>query len=90
MFRRRKQREKVWKDQGIKVVDSNIITSFWRLSKAPIHLIEEKSIKDNGKLFIAENLGTATLFVQDPHVFKDIFSKDFHIFFNRRVSNLNY
>ena len=61
MFRKRKQREKVWKDEGMKVVRNNIITSMLTSAKAPVHLLEEESIKDNGKLYLQSMFGSDTL-----------------------------
>jgi hypothetical protein len=55
-------------------------------SKVPIHLMEEALIRINGKMFMINNSGNEFLYVQDPQVFRNIFSKDFNVFHNRRVS----
>ena len=77
--------EKYWTDQGVKVYSTNMITGLYRFSKMELHKLEEKLIKENGKIFLQNQFGADTLFVQDPEIFKNIFSKDFHVFTNRRV-----
>jgi len=58
----------------------------FEFSKSPIHLLDDETIKTNGKLFVRNTFGDETMYVQDPKVYKNIFTKDFNIFPNRRVS----
>ncbi len=56
------------------------------LASRRMHIIEKAIVYANAKVFGVYEFLRPTLWVSDPDVLRNILSKDFHMFTNRRVS----
>lgn len=74
-----------WEDQGVATGSVDLYTRVRR----PMHLWEQKLVQKNGKLFGVYEIFNPVLYLADPQLIQDVLVKDFHIFTNRRVSELN-
>ncbi len=75
-------RKTYWSKQNIDVAKN----AFFARMKKPSHESEKTLVEDNGKLFGVYELLRPVLWVSDPDLLRNILSKDFHMFANRRVS----